>query len=606
MTTRLRYLVTLFLSWTLFFALSRWVFLLYQFEQLSALTARDFLMISVLGLRMDCSMAGYFTLVSSLFLSLPVPASDKATAITFHTLNGIFLAASTLVIVTDLELYSHWGYRIDATPLMYVRPEGFASAGTGKLIVLVVLWLILTGAAGYGYWRFLSPAAPFENRKRSTNLPLIAFTALMIIPIRSGIGIAPLNTGFVYYHRTLAFPNHAGINPVWNFLRSVLYMDNLQYPENLLEKETANRTFGEMMVRADSSRVLIAGNRPNVLLIIMEGFTSKIIEPLGGMKNVAPELSRWCENGILFEDLYASGDRTDKGIISILSGYPAQPRTSIIKFPSKSRSLPSWPRVMERMGYHPTFVYGGDPRFANMESYLVTSGFRHITRDDDFSSDITRSKWGVHDEHLFSRLLSECDSAQGPFFKVALTLSSHEPFDVPFGKLQPGASDEALFLNSCRYSDRELGKFLDAASKTDWWNNTLVIITADHGHAYPGKQEVMDPGRFRIPMLWTGGAITDTARISVTGSQTDIVNTVLGQFSAGSNDFRFSKDLLARSTQGFAVYAYNNGYGYRSENGGYTFDLNVGQYHGVEPPAPEQALKGRSWMQMLFTDYNSR
>ncbi|MFM8347675.1 MAG: LTA synthase family protein, partial [Bacteroidota bacterium] len=343
-----------------------------------------------------------------------------------------------------------------------------------------------------------------------------------------------------------------------------------------------------------------------VLLIIMEGFTSKIIEPLGGEPGLAPELSRWCEQGVLFEHLYASGDRTDKGILSILSGYPAQPRSSIIKFPSKSQSLPSWPRVMERLGYHPTFVYGGDPKFANMESYLVTSGFRRITTDADFEGSIPRSKWGVHDEHLFRRLGAECDTAQGPFFKVALTLSSHEPFDVPYGNPPAGSSDETLFLNSCKYSDRELGKFLDAAKQSDWWASTLVIITADHGHAYPGKREVMDRERFRIPMLWTGGAITTKLKIAKTGSQTDIVNTLLNQFDTYDPAFRFSKDLLAPATPGFAVYAYNNGFGYQSDRGGFIYDLDFRKYLKSAGADDHQEQQGKAWMQVLFNDYNSR
>ncbi|MFM7328303.1 MAG: LTA synthase family protein, partial [Bacteroidota bacterium] len=421
-----------------------------------------------------------------------------------------------------------------------------------------------------------------------------------------GFGIAPLNTGFVYYHRTQAFPNHAGINPVWNFMRSALYIDNLRYTEKLMPQHEAESIVAGMMTAPDTTLQVIAQEKPNILLIIMEGFTSKIIEPLGGEPGLAPELSRWCEQGVLFEHLYASGDRTDKGIISILSGYPAQPRSSIIKFPSKSQSLPSWPRVMERLGYHPTFVYGGDPKFANMESYLVTSGFRRITTDADFEGSIPRSKWGVHDEHLFRRLSAECDTAQGPFFKVALTLSSHEPFDVPYGNPPAGSSDETLFLNSCKYSDRELGKFLDAAKQSDWWASTLVIITADHGHAYPGKREVMDRERFRIPMLWTGGAITTKLKIVKTGSQTDIVNTLLNQFDTYDPAFRFSKDLLAPATPGFAVYAYNNGFGYQSDRGGFIYDLDFRKYLKSAGADDHQEQQGKAWMQVLFNDYNSR
>ncbi|MFM9076089.1 MAG: LTA synthase family protein, partial [Bacteroidota bacterium] len=596
MILRLRFLLRLFTFWTVFFALTRWVFLLYQTDQFPALTLRDWGMISLLGLRMDLSMAGYFTLVSALVIALSALIPSRITGYIIHGINLIFLVTSALIIVTDLELYQHWGYRIDATPLMYLRPEGFASAGTGTLIMLVMGWIAIVGLAAWAYRRMFMQQEAMEHPTFTATLPSLAAAALLIIPIRSGFGIAPLNTGFVYYHRTLAFPNHAGVNPVWNFMRSALYIDNLRYTEKLVPLQEAESLVASMVPAPDTTLQVIAQEKPNILLIIMEGFTSKIIEPLGGEPGLAPELSRWCEQGVLFEHLYASGDRTDKGIISILSGYPAQPRSSIIKFPSKSQSLPSWPRVMERLGYHPTFVYGGDPKFANMESYLVTSGFRRITTDADFDDSIPRSKWGFHDEHLFRRLGAECDTAQGPFFKVALTLSSHEPFDVPYGNPPAGSSDETLFLNSCKYSDRELGKFLDAAKQSDWWASTLVIITADHGHAYPGKREVMDRERFRIPMLWTGGAITTKLKIAKTGSQTDIVNTLLNQFDTYDPAFRFSKDLLAPATPGFAVYAYNNGFGYQSDRGGFIYDLDFRKYLKSAGADDHQEQQGKAWM----------
>src|SRR5690606_7393298 len=151
--------------------------------------------------------------------------------------------------------------------------------------------------------------------------------------------------------------------------------------------------------------------------------------------------------------IYASGDRTDKGLIAILSGYPAQPQTSIIKFPAKTERLPQLNRFIREMGYRTSFIYGGDIDFANFRSYLNSSGFDHLTTLDDFDDELYTSKWGVHDHHMFKRALEELDTTTAPFFKVILTLSSHEPFDVPIEPLLPGNDAESLFLNSCHYTD---------------------------------------------------------------------------------------------------------------------------------------------------------
>ncbi|MFM8348829.1 MAG: hypothetical protein ACKOAR_12365, partial [Bacteroidota bacterium] len=281
MIIRLRLLLRLFTFWTVFFALTRWVFLLYQTDLFPTLTPRDWGMITLLGLRMDLSMAGYFTLVAALVIALSAVIPSRVTGYLIHGVNLIFLATSCLIIITDLELYQHWGYRIDATPLMYLRPEGFASAGTGTLVMLVMLWIAMAGITGWAYRRLIMRQAALEHPTLSATLPTLAAAALLIIPIRSGFGIAPLNTGFVYYHRTQAFPNHAGINPVWNFMRSALYIDNLRYTEKLTPQHEAESIVAGMMTAPDTTLQVIAPDKPNILLIIMEGFTSKIIEPLG-------------------------------------------------------------------------------------------------------------------------------------------------------------------------------------------------------------------------------------------------------------------------------------------------------------------------------------
>src|SRR5690606_2251773 len=101
-----------------------------------------------------------------------------------------------------------------------------------------------------------------------------------------------------------------------------------------------------------------------------------------------------------------------------------------------------------------------------------------------------QSKWGVHDHIVFQRALQECDTARLPFFKVILSLSSHEPFDVPMVPKFPGRDGESLFLNSCHYTDRSIGEFMIRAKASAWWNNTVIIFVADHGHAQPGSKKL--------------------------------------------------------------------------------------------------------------------
>lgn len=587
-----------------FFALGRVLFMVYQWPLSATLNPEEIILPNLLGLRMDAAMTGYWLIIPGLALALsfirPKP-SKWLIIISFYILSVV----SSLILVADLELYRHWGFRIDTTPLLYTGSEGIGSASIVRLMLLLVLFMMLTYGLHVAFRKLIWKELDFTGGRWKQSLWMFGCVALLFIPIRSSIRVAPLNTGVVYFHKTNPYPNHAGINAVWNFFKAVVSDNSFRYPTNLIDANSAEENFTAMMANADSTTQILNNEKPNVLLIILEGFTAKVIEPLGGLKGITPNLNTLCYEGILFDDFYASGDRTDKGIISILSGYPAQPKTSIIKHPNKTQSLPSLPNVLTKQGYHTSFVYGGDVGFANMESYLTIAGFSHITEDDDFDLTLNISKWGVHDEFVFDRLLTETDTAQAPFFKTMLSLSSHEPFDVPTG-MPEKKDEESLFLNSCTYTDKSLGNFIAQAKTKSWWKNTLIVITADHGHRLPGKSKIYQKEKFKIPMLWLGGLIDSPQRVHTLGNQTDIANTLLCQLRIQSAEFRFSKNILSATVQPFSVYSFNNGFGYLAPEVEFVYDFDLSNYISQSGATEKDFEKAKSYMQQLFKDYNKR
>lgn len=592
------------LFWMIYFTVSRILFLVYHSNFTSSLSFTDILMIMGLGSRMDAAVSADCLVFTGLLLTASCFHNVKFIRIANSIIAGLFLAIASVIVVADLELYRHWGFRMDSTPLMYVGSEGAGTVGVATALLLIFLFLLLVTPAWFFYWRKLAPWFKDLPEVRWYNAGLmLVVTALLFIPIRSSFTVAPLNTGVVYFHKTSSFANHAGINVVWNFFESVTDDKERLYPDNFFDNGRAEQLLASMTSGTGDIEKVIVSEKPNVLLIVLESFTARVIEPLGGVAGVTPELNQLVHEGILFDNFYASGDRTDKGIVAILSGYPAQPRSSIIKYPAKTEYLPYLSRSLEKEGYHTSFVYGGDIGFANMESYLTTAGFSHVTEDNDFPSSIEQSKWGIHDHYVFDRLLEECDTAKGPFFKMMLTLSSHEPFDVPMDPpyLQ-GPDERNLFLNACHYTDKSLGDFIRRAKTTAWWKNTWVIITADHGHRYPDSEELQDKGRFRIPMLWLGGAVNkaDTV-VHTTGSQTDIVNSVLAQVAKPSREFLFSKDIMDKQAKSYAVYIFNNGYGYVDGVNEHIYDFNLNGYVNKTGDAEDA---GKAYMQVLFTNYN--
>lgn len=609
MRYRLRFFGLLALYWMAYFTLGRVLFLLYLLPQTSSLSFQEITMPLLLGLRMDAAMTGYWLLLPGLLFVASAFTSNRFTFYATGIITIMLLLISTILVVTDLELYKHWGFRINSTPLMYLESEAISSVNTGVLVGLILIFTSLFSSFIYVYLRWLAPQLvilPPINKKHT--LTWLVITTALLIPIRSSFTVAPLNTGVVYFHKTKSFPNHAGINPVWNFFRSVSKSKAVKYPGDFYQAGNLDAEFKSLMQTSETQFAIDSTiHHPNVLLIILEGFTSKIIEPLGGLPNITPEFNALISEGMLFENFYASGDRTDKGLVSILSAYVAQPRTSIIKFPEKTQHLPFLSKELERNGYATSFIYGGDVGFANMESYLTIAGFGSITDEDEFDSNLNDSKWGVADHYVFTKMLTELNAAPNPFFNVMLSLSSHEPFEVPMETVIPGKDEGSMYLNACYYTDRSLGEFIRQAKQQPWWKNTLVIVTADHGHRFPDLLELKDKSRFKIPMLWLGGVITRPGtRMGTFASQTDIANTLLAQLRIQpQSEFLFSKNILARSVNPFAVYVFNNGFGYVSATHESVYDFDLKNY--VSQTGNENELtNGQIYMQTLFNDYNRK
>jgi phosphoglycerol transferase MdoB-like AlkP superfamily enzyme len=608
MRQRLKLLGYFGLFWLTFQIVIRMIFLVYNHAFTLHLSAGDIALIFLNGLKMDVSICGYFLMATGLILCVSVFWHSRWIYIMLNTLTVLILILSTVIVVADVELYRHWGFRLNTTPLFYIGPEAFGSIDVRAALNLSVIFVSLLAASFYIYRKYISPKVlHLHVPKKKTFVPLLIISGLMFIPIRGSFTVAPMNTGFVYFHKTNAFANHAAINVVWNFLYSLRKSANLEYPENFFDRERARSYFSELYQKADFTQHLLKSKRPNIVLFIVESFTADIIEPLGGMKGVAPNLSKLCSEGILFDNFYASGDRTDKGIVSVLSGFPAQPLTSIIKYPAKTQHLPYLTHNLQQLGYTTSFTYGGDIDFANLRSYLTNCRFDHITSEEDFPDELNYSKWGVHDHIMLEQAFHECDTARSPFFKTILTLSSHEPFDVPMSSsFLRGQDEESLFLNSCHYTDSALGSFIAQAKQKPWWDHTVFIFVADHGHRLPGNKEVKERTRFRIPLLMIGGAIAKDTVIHTYASQTDIANTLLAQLDQPSDAFTYSKNILAPNVKSFAAYFFNDGYGFVGPEKYIIYDNTGKQFLQQAGAAQEDLDISKAYQQILYSDYNKK
>lgn len=608
MKQRLAVLLLGFVSWTIFFLVARVLFLVYHHTLTAALPANDIFQVFAHGVRMDISMAGYLSLVPGLLFALLYFKTGHQLWPWWIGYQGLMLFIASFIVVLDFELYRNWGFRLDATPLMYMGKEAASSGDPMRSALLIAYCLAIFFVFLYSFIKIFRPLFHTMRATSVVALPVLFFiTALFIIPIRGSFGVAPMNTGFVYFHEKNVFANHSAVNVVWNFAYAVQKMNRLKYPDNYFDKAKTESLFNEMFKAPDSTANLLKVKNPNIVIIVLESYTSGLVEPLGGVAGVTPRLNSLVHEGILFDHFYASGDRTDKGIVAVLNGYPSQPVTSMVKEPKKTQGLPYLNKVFKSKGYKTEFTYGYNINYANFNSYLIHGEFDHVTHSLDFPQELNTSKWGVHDQYVFDKFFEELELISSPFFKIMMSQSSHEPFDVPMETVIKGEDEKSRFLNSAYYTDKCFGEFIDKAKSSHWWANTLIVVTADHGHPYPNNPGVSNPDKFKIPMLWLGGALAkqDTV-IHTIGNQTDIANTILGQIGIYDPAFIFSHNMLASNYDPFSVFVFNNGFGFVRPAGVVVYD-NVANRPTLESGlTPKDVEDGKAYMQRLYWDYNSR
>jgi len=567
----------------------------------------DFLSVVYHGFQLDASMAGYLAVLPGLFLVVSLWVKPRI----MKPIVGFYYILVSLLIsidfVVDLVLYRYWGFRLDSTPLFYLKSpkDALASANWTTNILGFLFILLIARLLFYIFNRFLAnknvtPIQP--KQKKYIGLALFFCTALLFLPIRGGVGVSTMNVGKVYFSDRKEL-NHAAINPLFSFFEALSFESGFDKQYRFMKADEAKSVFATMVDQpaSDSIPQLFTVKHPNVIFVVLESFMSKDMETLGGLPNVAVRMNKLAEEGILFTNFYANSFRTDRGLVSIFSGYPGQPNTSIMKYARKAQSLPSIPKSLKKAGYDLQYYYGGDADFTNMRSYLVGAGIVDIISDQNFPPGEQSGKWGVPDHIVFNKLSGNLDKNQKePFMKILQTLSSHEPFDVPFHKLSNP------YQNSVAYTDSCLGLFIDHFKKTKWWKNSIVVMVPDHAMRFPANLDNRSDERYKIPLLIVGGAVKTPRRIDTYASQIDISATLLSQLQLPHNEFRFSKNILNPASPHFGYFTFKNGFGMVTPQNQYVFDYEGQTVFLNRGNKDENKKKAEALLQTLYDDLEKR
>jgi phosphoglycerol transferase MdoB-like AlkP superfamily enzyme len=597
--------------WMFLFVFARILFIVFQYQSAFRNNPGELLSTFWHGAQLDISTTGYYLLIPVLATIPGIWFNGDWYKIMIRLYSSLLIVFSSVIMVSDAYLYSYWGFRMDYTPMLYLKTPGEAMASVSllKAVSFFAAIILISSFFLFIYHKFIDRL--FSDFETTTFRPLwsIVFILIfgsLIIPIRGGFGIAPINAGTVYFSQKM-FLNHTAINAIWNVGTSAFTRKPVKNPYTFGDLKEAKSLVDSLMAKQGVPERVLNTNRPDIMIIILESFSGYLIGDIGGDSLVTPNFNRYSKEGILFSNFYASGSRTDKAIPAILDGYPALPVQSVIKEPKKSQSLPNIVKILIDQGYNSSFWYGGEINFANFNSFVIGSGFRQIITKSNFAPENYNSKWGVHDHVMFKALEDSMRGIKEPFISVVLTLSSHEPFDVPMEPHFKGNTNLAKYKNSVYYADSTLGSFLDKASQSEWWKNTLVILVADHCARVTAEMPIYSLEAFKIPMLWIGGAVSKRGyRVERPGSQTDIPATVCGQLGL-LQEFPFGKDLLAYGKTSFAFYAFNEGFGFVTDSSVVAYDHKLRKPVLQDGKNADQALKsGKSFLQVLFDDYLKR
>lgn len=647
--------IVLFGCLVLLFSIGTWLFMCYHHGLYGAYTGAEWWQVLWHSLPHHLTVAGYI-------MALPLLAELVRIwwpgAWHRHFMVGYMAVMTVPLLVgwfTNLVLYGYWGICLDSTVLIYLQDNPRDALAECPAWALVLSIVMLAGAvigvvramrclyAPKPVIRRIHPAPSGSHTRRNLLLSLSALLLCGVdfVAIRGGVTTSTQNPGRAYFCAEMPL-NHAAVNPVFNFLYSLGKKNDFAQQYRFMSDAEAEAAMHELLDSQIVNRQSTIDNRqivnpefPNILLILFESFSGAACHALYPEADPAlmPTVNRMYDEGLGFTRFYANSFRTDRGVASVLASYPGQPTNSVMKDQSKCESLQYLSRRLGEEGYQLQFIHGGDVNFTNMQGFLRAGGISNVVGDTDFPLSDRLSKWGVPDhlmfDYLYEQIAAEVHQASdsqpngqsvngqivnpSPFFKVFLTLSSHEPFDVPFHHF------DNPYLNSVAYADSCFGSFIDRVkADTAIWNNLLIIGLPDHCYARcPEDVQQHDPLRYHIPMFWTGGALqlpVDSLghpqhRVDVLGQQTDLSATLLAQLGIAHDDFNFSKDLFDPASPHFAFFSFSDGFGLITDSCSYVQDNNQngrGLHPGTCDPDGRAERWGKAYLQTLYDDLSRR
>jgi len=603
-----------------FFFLLRAIFLLYHVKLITAgnIGAGEALLSFWYALRLDTATASYILIIPAILIFI----QGLFSAAWLNILNNIYTLALifiwTLITAVELAAFAEWKYKLNTGAFMHMNnlQEGISSISPWLFFFLILFLLIMTGGSFILYVKVFY--VKLKDRARLIIYPFIFLfisVPVLFVGLRGGINDISISESSAFYsnHSILNwFAVNSGYHLAVNYMETSRYKKSSNY--QFFPLDEARKTVDNILkTEKDTTVSILKTDRPNIVIIMLESWTADLIESLEAKPGITPEFAKLEKEGFLFTKFYCSGNRSHEGIASLLGGHPALPYTTFTANPVKFNSMPSMVQIINKEGYHSSFYYGGQLNYGNLRAYLHYNQFEKIVEENDIDPSVPRGRLGVHDEFMYQRHIDDLKGIEEPFFSIMFTLSSHSPYDYPMEPVIDWAGNENRFVNSAYYADKCLGEYFRMAGKQAWFDNTIFIILADHGHNSYKNWRYESFEYHHIPLLFYGKALKDEYKGLKTGRIADnssLTKTLLKQLGLPAETFTWGSDLFNPVSPEFAYVVLNDGYMWKTPKGEVVYSMMWSHYYSKKFPEGTSrkeiesfTREGKSYVQVLFQDF---
>ena len=564
-----------FSGWFLLFSLLlRIVFLVWQLNDLE-LSIFSLIKILGIGLFFDIGVLSFLFVISTFYILL-IPQKwigSRLDKLLIYSGFSLTLFIFVFIFFAEITFWEEFKCRFNFVAvdyLIYTFEVVQNIHESYPLYILIPSMLLITGVVFFYFWKKQFFIETFSSR--------ISFKK-RIIPFGVSIIVMSFYTLFITNSSaewsTNRYNNEISKAGVYSFFAELInnkldfktFYTSISDEEAFkivrtnLQEENARFIANDFSIKRKITDSLDTNKKPNVVFILIESMSGSFMSEFGNQEKITPFLDSIANQSLFFKNLYATGNRTVRGMEAVTLSIPPTPGQSIVKRPNNA-NLYTISNVFKSKNYQCNFFYGGDGYFDNMNAFYGGNGFdiydrgrgsilsdaikttRHNIEDNEVTFE---NAWGICDEDIYNKMIKVADEyhqKNKPFLNFIMTTSNHRPYTYPSNKIDiPSGTGRN---GAVKYSDYALQQMFAKAKNKPWFKNTIFVFVADHCASSAGKDEI-DVKNYQIPAIIYGQNLIQPQKVTKLCSQIDVFPTLFGQLHWSYTSNFFGTNILTNT-----------------------------------------------------------